>query len=133
MAWIHMLETRRGSEDGHIVRLFNKDKFYEVTEGLAHEFIAKGWAESVPHDPSKGDAPAEGGCGVSDVEKYSVRAVHRDPQGRIMKSWIVQNEAESAEDAMMKGLNLTIKTNDVKIGTGESLTVEAVWLGWGSI
>lgn len=44
--WIFMLETRRGSEDGHTVRLFEREKRYEVTESLAFEFITKGWAIS---------------------------------------------------------------------------------------
>ena len=44
---IRMLETRRGSEDGHVVRLYERDGVYEVTEALAFEFIAKGYAVAV--------------------------------------------------------------------------------------
>lgn len=41
---ITMLETRRGSEDGRIVKWFHMDETYELADMLARSFIAKGWA-----------------------------------------------------------------------------------------
>ena len=42
---IFMLETRRGSEDGFVVRRFHKHHRYDVADTLARAFIAAGWAE----------------------------------------------------------------------------------------
>ncbi len=39
-----MLETRRGSENGLIVKRFQKNQEYQIADGLANEFFAKGWA-----------------------------------------------------------------------------------------
>ena len=36
---IKMLETRMGTEDGHLVRQFNKDEVYDITNWLACEFM----------------------------------------------------------------------------------------------
>lgn len=41
---IIMFETRRGSEDGFIVRCFEKARCYEVADTLARSFIRRGWA-----------------------------------------------------------------------------------------
>lgn len=41
---ILMLETRRGSEDGKVVRMFRKDNIYYVMPNLAVYFIRAGWA-----------------------------------------------------------------------------------------
>ena len=43
---IHMLETRRGSEDGSRVRRFEKGDTYDVASPLARDFMRKGWAYS---------------------------------------------------------------------------------------
>ena len=44
---ITMLDTRRGSDDGHIVKRFRKGTAYEVADGLARSFIRQGWAVAV--------------------------------------------------------------------------------------
>jgi hypothetical protein len=41
---ILMLETRRGSEDGFVVRRFEKGRHYDVADLLARMFIRFGWA-----------------------------------------------------------------------------------------
>lgn len=41
---IRMLETRRGSEDGFCIRLYEKGKEYEVGNLLAYTFITSGFA-----------------------------------------------------------------------------------------
>lgn len=50
-----MLETRRGSEDGFVVRCFEKEQLYDVSDTLARAFIRSGWAiednlEGTHHD-----------------------------------------------------------------------------------
>jgi hypothetical protein len=48
---IRMLETRRGSEDGFIVRCFEKHHCYDVADMLARSMIRAGWAaECHPQD-----------------------------------------------------------------------------------
>lgn len=44
---VKMLETRRGSEDGHVVRRFVKGETYDVAEMLAVRFLKNGWAYNV--------------------------------------------------------------------------------------
>jgi hypothetical protein len=41
---ITMLETRRGSENGQMVRRYEKGQTYEVAEMLGRSFIGSGWA-----------------------------------------------------------------------------------------
>lgn len=41
---IKMLQTRKGTEDGFIIKQFDKDKTYDVRENLGRDFIAQGWA-----------------------------------------------------------------------------------------
>jgi hypothetical protein len=41
---ITMIETRRGSEDGHTVRQFIKGSQYSVADTLARQFLNRGWA-----------------------------------------------------------------------------------------
>lgn len=41
---ILMLETRRGSEDGHIPRPFKAGEIYDIAHTLAAAFINVGWA-----------------------------------------------------------------------------------------
>ena len=45
---ILMLETRRGSEDGFIVRRFDAGQTYELAQMLARRFIRRGWAIEHP-------------------------------------------------------------------------------------
>lgn len=46
--FIIMLETRRGSEDGFIVRCFEAGGEYDIADSLARSFIQRGWARE--HD-----------------------------------------------------------------------------------
>lgn len=48
---ITMLETRRGTEDGYVVRRFDKGEQYEISGFLANQFIRNGWAEPVTIQP----------------------------------------------------------------------------------
>lgn len=41
---VRMLETRRGTEDGYVVRRFDKGETYEMGAFLAHRFLVNGWA-----------------------------------------------------------------------------------------
>ena len=41
---ITMLETRRGTEDGFLVRRYHEGETYEVTHALAVVFLRQGWA-----------------------------------------------------------------------------------------
>ena len=41
---IKMLQSRKGTEDGFIVKQFNEDKTYDVQENLGRYFVAEGWA-----------------------------------------------------------------------------------------
>lgn len=50
---IFMLETRRGSEDGHCVRRFEKHGSYDVADMLARAFLRAGWAIELPSNPSE--------------------------------------------------------------------------------
>jgi hypothetical protein len=42
--WVHMQETRRGSEDGFVVQLFHRGYKYDMADYEARRFIARGWA-----------------------------------------------------------------------------------------
>lgn len=42
---VTMKETRRGSEDGFVVRCYEQGQTYNIADGLAREFLGKGWAE----------------------------------------------------------------------------------------
>lgn len=42
---IRMLETRRGSEDGFRVRVYEQGEEYNLADGLARAFLAAGFAE----------------------------------------------------------------------------------------
>ncbi|MDE2103492.1 MAG: hypothetical protein KGL39_40000 [Patescibacteria group bacterium] len=44
---ILMKETRRGSEDGKIVRRFYENKIYDISDTLAQSFIRNKWAECI--------------------------------------------------------------------------------------
>jgi hypothetical protein len=46
---IKMLETRRGSEDGFIVKRFEKGQEYEVADALAQTFLREGHAHLSAH------------------------------------------------------------------------------------
>ena len=39
-----MLQSRRGSEDGFSVKMYEEGKEYDVADTLARRFIAQGWA-----------------------------------------------------------------------------------------
>ena len=41
---IQMKETRRGSEDGFRTQEYTEGNVYDVADGLARDFLAKGWA-----------------------------------------------------------------------------------------
>jgi hypothetical protein len=41
--WIEMLETHRGSEDGHNQRRFEKNVRYNMADSLARSFLRAGW------------------------------------------------------------------------------------------
>jgi|TARA_R110000823_G_C15879317_1_gene494906 hypothetical protein len=45
MTLVKMLQTRMGSEDGHVVKRFVKGEQYDITEGEARHFFRLGWAE----------------------------------------------------------------------------------------
>lgn len=42
---IKMLVTRMGSEDGFVINRYVRDKFYDVADSMAADFIRKGWAK----------------------------------------------------------------------------------------
>lgn len=48
---IRMIETRRGSDDGFIVRRYEKSSCLivgkEIGENLARAFISRGWAKEI--------------------------------------------------------------------------------------
>lgn len=44
MTQIKMIETRRGSPDGHTLKQFIRDHSYDVPDTLARAFIGSGWA-----------------------------------------------------------------------------------------
>lgn len=48
---ILMLETRRGSEDGFVIRRFYRGAHYDVADTLARAFIREGWARACPDSP----------------------------------------------------------------------------------
>ncbi len=41
---LRMLETRRGTEDGRVVRQFMAGEIYEIADSLARAFLAAGFA-----------------------------------------------------------------------------------------
>lgn len=41
---VRMLQTRRGTEDGYVVRRFDKGTTYEMSGFLARQFLANQWA-----------------------------------------------------------------------------------------
>lgn len=47
---IHMLQTRRGSEDGISCRQYHKGEKYEVADSLACHFLKQGWAYNAEDD-----------------------------------------------------------------------------------
>ena len=47
---IKMTQTRRGSEDGHVVKRFEKGQEYDVADTLARTFLRHGYAQVV--DPA---------------------------------------------------------------------------------
>ena len=49
---ILMLETRRGSEDGFIVRYFEAGRHYDIADSLARYFIQKCWATEPSPEPA---------------------------------------------------------------------------------
>ena len=54
---ITMLETRRGSDDGHTVRQFIRGQKYDVADTLAVRFLNQGWAyNSEAFDASVGQS-----------------------------------------------------------------------------
>jgi len=44
MVKVKMTQSRKGTEDGWVVKQFVKDKVYTVKESLARTFFANGWA-----------------------------------------------------------------------------------------
>jgi hypothetical protein len=44
---IKMIETRRGSEDGFSIKLFEAGQEYDVRHTMGVDFIRKGWAKDV--------------------------------------------------------------------------------------
>lgn len=44
---VRMLETRRGTEDGFAIRLFEQGREYEMGDFLARQWIAAGRAQAV--------------------------------------------------------------------------------------
>jgi len=44
---VRMLQTRRGTEDGFVVRLYQAGRDYHITDYLAKRFIASGYAIAV--------------------------------------------------------------------------------------
>lgn len=44
---VRMLETRRGTEDGYVVQLFEAECEYDMVDFLARSFIADGRAEAL--------------------------------------------------------------------------------------
>lgn len=44
---VRMLETRRGTEDGYVVRRFVAGEEYEMADFLARSFIADGRAKAI--------------------------------------------------------------------------------------
>ena len=47
MVLIKMLQTRKGSEDGFVVKQFYAGSIYQVRESLAKSFFAAGYAVKV--------------------------------------------------------------------------------------
>jgi len=47
MVLIRMLQTRKGTEDGFVVKQFYAGTVYRVRENLARTFFAAGYAEKV--------------------------------------------------------------------------------------
>lgn len=47
MTMVKMLQTRKGSEDGFIVKQFYAGQTYDIAESLARLFFAYGYAERV--------------------------------------------------------------------------------------
>ena len=47
---IKMFESRRGAEDGHVVKRFEKGQEYDVADTLARTFLKHGYAQVVDPD-----------------------------------------------------------------------------------
>lgn len=47
---IKMLQTRKGTECGFIIKQFNEGKTYDVRENLGRTFVAQGWAIHIKED-----------------------------------------------------------------------------------
>lgn len=54
---LRMLQTRRGSPDGRVVRQYHEGEVYELEGGLAREFLDKGYAEVEGWELPKGKEP----------------------------------------------------------------------------
>lgn len=50
--WIEMLETKRGSEDGHIINRYYEGVTYDVADTMGAAFIHNGWAKETKPDPT---------------------------------------------------------------------------------
>jgi hypothetical protein len=49
---VRMLETRRGTEDGFVLRLYEAGGIYDMADFQARCFIAEGRAIAMPETPS---------------------------------------------------------------------------------
>ena len=47
MVMIRMLQSRKGTEDGFIIKQYEENYCYEVRENTARGFFAAGWAEKL--------------------------------------------------------------------------------------
>lgn len=47
---IKMLQTRKDTEDGFIIKQFNEGETYDVRENLGRTFVAQGWAIHIKED-----------------------------------------------------------------------------------
>lgn len=57
---IKMLETRRGSEDGFVVRRFMQGETYDVADSLAKRFLNDGWAYNAEPEAPASSSTASG-------------------------------------------------------------------------
>lgn len=82
---ITMKETKRGSEDGHSVRLFEAYKTYDVRDGLARSFFAADVAypaHNPPQDPLELAAKAVSDARLAlDVATYHLMYLKREAEG----------------------------------------------------
>lgn len=56
MLRVMMLETRRGSEDGFVVRRYFQGKVYDLSMELGVYFLRKGWALEIYRGSARPEA-----------------------------------------------------------------------------